>query len=218
MGKWAEVHCDCLNRIPLSGSDFYFDQPHRNKGRLTKKEREEVEEWERTAKNMFACGHRSGVVIEFSPGDIIHLANLVGSIFRDESGTFEVFAKVGDWRRYDDELLLIQPDEAGLWLMEIEDIQRALQGFGNLPQDKIERLLLEFYGDDLGSRHDLERRLNEITARMPFARVVPLKRNLQQSKPPDLESSVEKIKEALSDAAKLCHTSIEVRNPIRLLW
>ena len=218
MGKWAEVHCDCPNRVPLAGSDFYFDKPHRNKRRLTRKEREELEEWERTTKNMFACGHRSGVVIEFSPGDIIHLGNLLGSIFRDESSTFEVFAKVGDWRCYEDELLLIQPDEAGLWLMEIEEIQRAFQGFGNLPQDKIERLLLEFYRDDLGSRLDLERRLDEAAAKMPFARVVPLKRNVQQSKRPDLESTVENIIEALTDAAKLCHASIRTGNPIRLLW
>lgn len=207
MGKWAEVSCDCSNRVTLKGSDFYFDKPHRNKHRPTKKEKEDVEEWERTAKNMFACGHRNGVVIEFSPGHIIYLGNLLGGIFRDESGPFEVFAKVGDWRRYEDELLLIQPDEAGLWLMEIDEIQRALQSFGNLPQDKIERLLLESYRDDLGSRHDLERRVDEIAAKMPFAPLVPLKRNVQQSKPPDIESTVEKIMEALTDAAKLCHAT-----------
>ncbi|MCA1621674.1 MAG: hypothetical protein LC795_20860 [Acidobacteria bacterium] len=218
MGKWAEVHCDCPNRVPLAGSDFYFDKPHRNKRRLTKKERGEVEEWERAAKNMFECGHRSGVVIEFSPGDIVHLGNLLGGIFRDENGMFEVFAKVGDWRCYGDELLLIQPDEAGLWLMEIEEIQRALGGFGNLPQDKIERLLSEFYRDGLGSRLDLERRLDEIAAKMPFAPVVPLKQNVQQSKRPNPESTVEKIMEALTDAAKLCHAGIGTGNPIRLLW
>lgn len=217
MGKWAEVHCDCPNRIPLAGSDFYFDKPHRNKHRLTKKEKDEVEEWERTAKNMFACGHRNGVVIEFSPGDIIRFGNVLDSIFRDERGTFEVFAKVVDWRRYEDELLLIPPDEAGLWLMEIEEIQGALQGFGNLPQDKIEALQLEFYRDDFGSGLDLERRVDK-AAKMPFAPVVPLKRNMEQSKRPDLESTVEKFTEALADAAKLCHASLETRNPIRLLW
>ena len=37
MGKWSEVNCDCPNRVPLPGSGFYFDKPHRNKGRLTKK-------------------------------------------------------------------------------------------------------------------------------------------------------------------------------------
>ena len=83
MGKWAEVPCNCVNRVPLEGSDYYFGQPHRKKHRLTKKEKEDVEEWERTAKNMFSCGHRNGVVVEFSPGNIIHLGNLLGTIFRE---------------------------------------------------------------------------------------------------------------------------------------
>ena len=218
MGKWAEVHCDCPNRIPLAGSDFYFDKPHRKKHRLTKKEKDEVLEWERRTRNMFACGHRNGVVVEFSPGDIIRFGNLLASMFRNERGTFEVFAKAGDWRRYEDELLLIQPDEASLWLMEIEEIQRALQGFGNLPRDKIEELLLAFYRDEFGSRLDLERRLDEVAAKMPFAPIVLLKRNVEQSQRPNLESTVEKVMEALADAAKLCHASIKTRNPIRLLW
>jgi hypothetical protein len=218
MGKWSEVHCDCPNRVPLPGSDFYFDKPHRNKRRLTKKEKAEVEEWERTTKDMFECGHRSGVVIEFWPGDIIHLGNLIGSVFRDESVTFEVFAKVGDWRRYEDELLLIQPDEASLWLMEIEEIQRALLGSENLPPDKMAKLIVESYRADLGGRLDLERRLDEVAAKAPFARVNPLKRNVQQSKLPDLESTVEKIVKALTDAARLCSASIGTGNPIRLLW
>jgi hypothetical protein len=182
------------------------------------KEKAEVEEWERTTMNMFECGHRNGVVIEFWPGDIIHLGKLIGSIFRDESGTFEVFDKVGDWRRYEDELLLVQPDEASLWIMEIEEIQRALLGFENLPQDKTGKLLVEFYRAEFGSRLDLERRLDEVAGKMPLARVVPLKRNVQQLKRPDLESTVEKIVEALTNAAKLCHASIGTGNPIRLLW
>lgn len=218
MGKWAEVYCACPNRVPVRGSDFYFDEPHRAKRRLTKKEKAEVEEWKRETKNMFECGHRSGLIIELCPGDIIHLGNLIGSIFPDESTTFEVFAKVGDWRCYEDELLLIQPDEAGLWLMEIEKVQQALQGFGNLPQDKIERLILEFYRDDLGSRLDLERRLDEVAEKMFSGPVIQMRRNIQELKRPDMETTVEKIIEALTHAAKLCRASLETRNPIRLLW
>ena len=218
MGKWAEVYCDCPNRTPLAGSDSYFGRPHRQKHRLTKKEKEEVERWERATKQMFACGHRSGLVIELSPGNIILLGNLLESIFLDEGGTFEVFAKVGNWRYYDDELLLIEPDEAVLWQMEIDEIQGALQGFGNLAQDKTDRLLVEFHLNEVGSRRVLESRLDEISETMPFAPVVSLKRNLQQWKEPELESSAEKIMEALADATKLCNASIETRNPIRLLW
>lgn len=218
MGKWAEVHCVCPNRVRVPGSDFYFDQPHRGKRRLTKKEKADVEEWERTTKSMFECGHRNGMIVEFSPGAIVHLGNLIGSIFRNEKGTFEVFAKVGDWRCYEDELLLIQPDEADLWLMEIEEVQRALQGRGNLPQDNIAKLILDFYRDDLGSRVDLERRLDEVVEKTFSSPVMQIRRNVQQLKKPDIESTVEKIAGALTDAGKLCRASLETRNPIRLLW
>ena len=79
-------------------------------------------------------------------------------------------------------------------------------------------LIVGFYRDDLGSRLDLESRLDGVAAKMPFAQVVRLKRNVRQSKQPDLESTVKKIIEALMEAAKLCRASIETGNPIRLLW
>jgi hypothetical protein len=217
MGKWAEVHCNCSNRIPLANSSSYCE-PYRNKRRLTKREKEEREEWERTTKNRYECGHRSGVVIELWPGDIIHLGNLLGSIFRGGDSTFEVFAKVGDWRCYEDELLVIHPEEASFWLLEIDEIRQSLQGFGNLPQDKVEKLLVEFFRAELGSRASLESRLDEAATKIPFAQVVPLRQNVQQAKRPDLESTVEKIIEALADAAKLCRASLETGNPVRLLW
>ena len=135
MGKWAEVHCNCPNHVPLAASDPYFGKPHYKKHRLTKKEREEVEEWERATKDMFACGHRRGTLIELSPG----------------------------------------------------------------------------------SRLELERRLDEITAMNSFAGTA-LKGIVEQSQRPDLESTGEKVMEALADAAKLCHVSISTGNPIRLLW
>lgn len=218
MGKWAEVHCACPNRVPLPGSDFYFDRPHRNKRRLTKKEKEEVEEWERTTKDMFDCGHRGGLVIELWPGDIIQLGYLLGHLFRDEVSTYEVFARVGDWRNYDDELLLIQPKDAELWLLEIEDIQQGFQGVRSLPLTKIERLILELYREDLGSRLDLERRLDEVEAITASGLIASMKRNVHQSQHPDIESTVEKMMAALSNAAKLCDWSIKTGNPIRLLW
>ncbi len=92
MGKWADVQCDCPTRVPLPGR-FYFDEPHRKKRRLTRKQKTEVDEWNRTNKEMFQCGHRSGLIIELNPGDMIHLGNLIDSILPDS--TFEVFAKVG---------------------------------------------------------------------------------------------------------------------------
>lgn len=192
-----------------------FGMPHRKKRRLTKKQSEDVAEWERTTKNMFACGHRNGVVIEFWPGEIIELGNTIGRIF---AIGFDIFKRVGDWRCYCDELLLIEPDEAQAWLMEIEELQRALDGKGNLPQQKIEDLISEFFRHDLGVRIDLERRLHEVAAQMPFASVNALKQNVQQSEQPSIESTIQKIAEALADADRLCRASIETGNAIRLLW
>jgi len=215
MGKWAEVHCNCPNRIPLAGGDSCY-QPHRRKRRLTAKQKAEVEEWERTTQDMFVCGHRNGNLIEFSPGDIVHLGYLIGSIFRDKEGAFKLFGKVGDWRCYEDELLLVTPDRARLWLLEIEEVQQALSGLGNLEREKTARLLLEFYQNDLGSRLDLEYRLDEIAAKMPSARI--LKDNVERTGRPDVETTLQKIQEALTDASRLCHASVETGNPIRLLW
>lgn len=218
MGKWAEVRCNCPNRVPLPGSDSYFGQPHRKKHRLSKKEQAEVEEWERSTKNMFECGHRGGVVVEFCPANIIQLGNLIGKVFSDERTAFEIFRKVGDWRSYQDELLLIEPNEARLWQVEIEEVQRAMQGSGKLSQQKVEQLVSEFLREDLGSRLHLEGRLNEIEAKMPSAAIGALKRNVQKTQGPDLESTLRNVLKALTDASKLCRAGIETGNPIRLMW
>lgn len=211
MGKWAQVQCTCVNRTPLPGSDPLFGRPYRKKRRLTKREKAEVEDWKQATENMFACGHRNGVVIELCPWNIVHLGNLLGTIFPDS--TFEVFTKVGNWRCYEDELLLVQPEEAYLWLREIEEIRTAFEGAGNLPTNKLEDLVSEYYREDLGARLSLEARLKQVEAEMPFARIVPLKRNVQQTKIPDVESTIETIMEALTSATKLCHASRETGNP-----
>ena len=83
MGKWVQVYCSCENRTPVPNSDSSFGRPHRKKRRLTNIEKQEVEEWERSEKNMYECGHRNGAVVEFSPGDIIQLGDLIASVFRD---------------------------------------------------------------------------------------------------------------------------------------
>ncbi len=194
-----------------------FGRPHRRKSRLTKRELEEVQEWERTTQNMYECGHRSGVVIEFGPGDIISLGDLISSLFQD-AGTFEIFTRVGDWRNYDDELLLIQPDDARMWLLEIDEITRSLSGIGSLPREKIERLILETYRQEIGTYRDLQARLDDAAAKFPFAPLAALKQNVDQYPHPGLESSVDKINTALTDATRLCHASIEIGNPIRMLW
>ena len=216
MGKWAEVDCACSNRVRLPNSDPYGDRPYRNKSRLTETEKAEVQEWERTTENMFACGHRSGLIIELSPSEIIQLGNILTRIFT--GNVFEVFTKVGDVRSYEDELLLVQPQEAELWLLEIEELRRAFQGAGNLPFAEMDRLVLTLYREDLGSRLNLEARLDEAQARFPFAPINAIKRNVQRFKKPDAESTFEKIIETLEAAEKLCRASISTGMPIRMLW
>jgi hypothetical protein len=164
---------------------------------------------------MYECGHRYGAVIEFWPGEIINLGDIIRGIFEDG---FEIFKRVGDWRCYEDELLLIQPDESELWLLEIDEIQRASADAGNLPHQKIERVILEFLRRDFGARNDLQRRLDEVSAQQPFAGLNAMKENVARSEQPTFESTIKKIDEALADAARLCRASIEIRNPIRLLW
>src|SRR5688572_16371580 len=143
MGKWAEVECNCTNRIPLPRSRI---RPHENKRHLTKKEQEEVQEWERTTEDMYECGHRYGVILELAPDDIVQLGHHIGRAFEELEGAFEVFPRVGDWRSYgDDELLLIPPDEAAIWLLEIEELQSALDGAGSLPRERVEQLVMNIH-------------------------------------------------------------------------
>jgi hypothetical protein len=216
MGKWAEVQCACANRIPLPDSDPFLGRPHQQKHRLTKTEEADVEEWKRTTEKLFACGHRGGLVIELCPSDIIHLGDLLATVFNDN--VFEVFARVGNWRCYEDELLLIQPQEAEFWLLEIEELQKAFEGAGNLPDAAVNRLVVAYYSDDLGSRLSFEASLNEAEARFQTSAVGALKRTLQRSKRPDIESTIEKITKACLDATKLCRASLETGKPVRLMW
>lgn len=180
MGKWAEVHCSCPNRVPVENSDGFFDRPHPRKQRLTKRQQQEVQQWEQSRKNLFQCGHRKGLVIELWPGHIIQVGLRFGTVFRDAESAFNVFTRVGDWRLYEDELLLIEPDQAAIWLTEIQALSQALQGAATLPSRKTAKVVEE------------------------FARL-------------EIESPLEKLKEALTDAARLCRASMETRNPIRLM-
>ncbi|HKU76491.1 MAG TPA: hypothetical protein VJR02_21445 [Pyrinomonadaceae bacterium] len=216
MGKWAEVECVCPNRVRLPKSDSQFDRPYvHNRRRLSEKEKAEVEEWKRTTENMFACGHRSGLVVELSPSGIIQLGRLLAKIFTGNE--FDVFAKVGNSHCYEDELLLVQPQEAELWLLEIDELRRAFEGAGNLSYEALERLVLALYRDDLSDRLSLEARLNEVEAKMPLSSVSSLKQNVQKFKRPDIESTNEKIIEVLEAAEKLCRASIETSSPIRMM-
>lgn len=149
MGKWAEVYCNCPNRAPRPNSDF-FSRPHRNKRRLTTIQKKEVAEWEQTTEGQYECGYQNGAIIELWPGNIIQLGSLIDDIFSDIK-MFEIFPRLGDWRCYSDELLLVTPDEAMLWQLEIEELQQAWQGVGRLPRSKVEKLFIEINRIKLGT-------------------------------------------------------------------
>jgi hypothetical protein len=200
MGKWAEVACNCPDRMPLPGSDSLFDRPHRKQSRLTAEQQQEVERWEQTTMNMFACGHRHGMLIELWPGDIIHLGELLGTA----GGVLEHFWTVGARMSYDnnDELLLLTPEEAEWWLQEIDEVRQALDGGGGLARTHLERTIEGFV--------DYERRLDKHP-------VYWTEQDLQAT-PMYTERAMKRIREALDDAASLCHASIRSGNPIRLMW
>jgi hypothetical protein len=210
MGKWAEVDCNCINREPLPNSNFY-DQPYFHKGsraHLTTKQQEEVEEWKRTTLDMYACGHRLGILVELHPGDIVFLGRLIESIFKDMEGEFEIFPRVGNWRCYIDEELPLSPEEASLWLLEIEEIKNAMDGFGNIPREKIENLIIQFFLDEPRIGGDWERLEHEAS----------LKQALLEQKKPTIDVLQVKLRNTLADATKLCQASIETGNPVKMLW
>jgi len=217
MGRWTEVHCACADRIPLprSGSQH---EPYGGKKHLSGRERMEREEWKATTRHMYACGHRNGVLVEFWPGSILRLGALIRSIFGDESDTFEILVRISDWSRYEDELLLLTPDEASLLRMEVAELQRALDGSRDLPRNRVEKLISEFLRAEMELRLTLADRIERVGVRVPFARVVLLMQNVLASQQPDTEAAHQTIKDALANTEALCRASIATDNPIRMLW
>lgn len=213
MGKWAEVPCICADRVPIRGSDPQFDRPHRNKRRLTKKQKQEVDEWQRTTEGMYRCGHRNGMVVELWPGDIIEISHLIAEAFHDDHLALHVFRKVGDWRSYKDDLLLIPPGEAEVWLL---GLKRLMQAFRDTPHVFARRLLCKVLEREMSQREDLRSRLNQLAG--SFAAVGWLKENAQLSEAANPDSTSIRILNALADAARLCSTSSETGSPILLHW
>ena len=101
MSAWVLVKCNCPNRRPLKDSSW---GPH-------------------------ACGHQDGALITASPGDVIGYGFDLERIFKDRAGMFEVWRKISEWRtRSHRGGLHISPEEAGMWQLEIEQLQRFLSG------------------------------------------------------------------------------------------
>ena len=219
MGKWVQVYCGCDNRTPLVNSSRSA-RPYNKKRRLTNREKQEVEEWERTTERMYECGHRGGVVVEFYPGAILVLGSAIASVLPDPASAFEIFRKVGDWRCYvdGDELLLISSHQAALWLLEIDEIRRGFQGIGNAPLETFARVAVEVHQRELDGKSTLEARVDKVAERVPFSRIVSVKKELQESETPEMRSTLKTIDSALAEATTLCNASIELQSPIRFLW
>ena len=150
MGKWAQVYCHCDNRTPVANSSRSA-RPYNKKRRLTNRQKHEVEEWQRTTERMYECGHRGGVVVEFYPGAIHLLGSVIASVLREQTGSFDIFSKVADPACYvdGDELLLICPGNARLWLLEVYEIRQGLQGIGEARLETFERVAVEIHRREL---------------------------------------------------------------------
>ena len=125
MGKWCEIKCNCPDREPLPGSEWHDYGMYRKHftGRVRP-----PEEWEEKIKGMYRCGHRDGAFIQFWPGDLLKIGLALEAAYRERPEYFEIFRRITNWRNYEDEYLALSPDEAALWQMEIEHLQRYLSG------------------------------------------------------------------------------------------
>ena len=100
MGRWSLVQCDCPNWEPLEHSRW----------------------------GAYACGHQDGAIIAFAPNDLLGYGQDLDRIYKEKPDMFEVWRRIGDWRKYDDEYLSISPDEVKMWELEIKELKHFLSG------------------------------------------------------------------------------------------
>ncbi len=119
MGKWAQVKCDCPNRIPLPYNTWHQD-PRTLHKRVTPFQREK---WRNEVFGKFECGHENGMIFEFWQGDLMQISYALKTAFASDSERFEIFNKIINISEYFDETLFLSPEEAELLKLEIEEIQ-----------------------------------------------------------------------------------------------
>src|SRR5687767_10801125 len=101
MSVWVVVKCRCPDRKSLTGS----------------------------SSGGYACGHEDGAAVSTSPNDLIGYGHDLERIYKHRPGMFELWRKIGSWRRFSHRGdLELQPDEAMMWQLEIEQLQRFLSG------------------------------------------------------------------------------------------
>ena len=128
MGRWCEVKCACPNREPLPGSDWFSDDPLRQRKHLTIQQRRARQEWYENVRNMYKCGHRNGLFLECWPGDLFKIGLALDAAYKEKPEFFEIFRRIPNWRNYEGEYLALSRDEAALWQLEIEQLRRYLSG------------------------------------------------------------------------------------------
>jgi len=146
MGSWCEVKCNCPDREPLPGSDWFSDDPFRQRKHLTIQQRRAALEWHENVRNMYKCGHHKGLLLECWPGDLFKIGWALDAAYKERPEYFEVFRRIADSRNYEDEYLALSPGEVALWQLEIEQLQRYLSGeeyMGFHEQEAFERALEE---------------------------------------------------------------------------
>lgn len=220
MGKWSQVRCNCSNRIPMPNSDLH-NQPHRQRSlkNMTNKQKIEVEEWRENIQNMYECGHRDGMLVQFWPGEIMKLGLILGRMFTDKPLTFEIFTMVGNTQNYFSEevgeTLYLNSQEVELWLMEVDEFERSLLGHGNLPYQKLMKIIRQLYQDEAKFYNHLKNHL-ESMKEQGMNRIVPLLENLNNEQK-SLEDIQTKQFDVLENVKKLCVASLESGNPIELM-
>ena len=169
---------------------------------------------------MYECGHLNGMLVQFCPNEIIELGLVLKKVFKNDPLSFEIYYRVGDWHNYFspnlNEELHISPQDAQLWLMEATELEKAFLGYGNIPYNQVQQILLILYQRKIKSDCDLKLDLESVKE-IGFLRVNPFLENLDQ----DLISPnliMENLFCAIKDTTKLCRAGIKSGNPIELLW
>jgi hypothetical protein len=160
MGKWCEVKCNCPDREPIPGSDWFSDDPLRQRKHLTIQQLRARNEWEKRVRGMDKCGHRNGLLLECWPGDLFMIGLALDVAYKDRPEYFEIFRRISNWRNYEDEYLAVSPEEASLWQLEIEQLKHYLSGeefIGFYERQNFEKAL----GDDPFLYGDIQKTLED---------------------------------------------------------
>lgn len=210
MGRWAQVKCDCENRLPVEGSDW-LHRPHREKVRLTEQQRADVEYWRQVQESMYACGHREGLILEFDPGPILWLGRAIRQTKNLRAiQRFRTFVLVAHPESYgENEELLLSPADALRWLDEADELEASSRGHSQGLSHICSALMEHLQAEAERDRSSLaERRRN-------FPHLWPIRP--EESLSP-LKAASREFHGALVATRRLSDAAIRTGNPVEMLW